>query len=142
MAVFIPVGRQQELENAIIKAEKLAILGQLAAVAVHEIRNPLTTINGFLQLLQKDLQGTPKEEYLSIMLSELKHVNRLISEFLHLARPGYSKRTHCSINKLIREVLILVESEASIHNLEIILETSTNIPPILADDEQIHRTTF
>lgn len=137
MAVFIPIERRQELENAIIKAEKLAILGQLAAVAVHEIRNPLTTINGFLQLLQKDLRGTPKEEYLNIMLSELKHVNRLISEILHLARPGYSKRTHCLINKLIREVYILVESEASIHYLEIILDMSNNIPPILADDEQL-----
>lgn len=137
MAVFIQVGRQQELENAVVKAEKLAIIGQLAAVAVHEIKNPLTTINGFLQLLQKDLQGTPKEEYLNIMLSELKHVNRLISEFLQLSRPGYSQRTNCSIKQLIREVFILVESEASIRNLEIILDTATDIPPILADSEQL-----
>lgn len=57
MAVFLPVGRQQELENAVMKAEKLAILGQLAAGMVHEIRNPLTVIGGFLQLVARILKG-------------------------------------------------------------------------------------
>ena len=137
MAVFMPVERQLELEQSVIKAEKLAILGQLAAGAVHEIKNPLTTINGFLQLLQKDLKGTPKEEYLRIILDELKHVNRLISDFLQLAKPGYSKRGHCSINKLIKEVFMLAESEASISNFNINLNTAKDIPQILADGEQL-----
>lgn len=137
MAVFTPVGQQQELKNAVIKAEKLAILGQLAAGAVHEIKNPLTTINGFLQLLQKDLKGTPKEEYLRIMLDELKHINRLITEFLQLAKPGYSKRTGCNINQLVKEIFMLVKSEALIYNIDINLQTDDDIPNIYADGEQL-----
>lgn len=137
MAVFIPAKRQQELENAVIKAEKLAILGQLAAGAVHEIKNSLTTISGFFQLLHKDLKATSKKEYLNVISAELKHVNRLISEFLHLTKPGYSKRVPCSVNKLIREVFMLVQSEASIRNLNINLKTAEDIPPVLADSEQL-----
>jgi two-component system sensor histidine kinase AtoS len=137
MAVFIPVGRQQELENAVIKAEKLAILGQLAAGMVHEIRNPLTAVGGFLQLLQKSLKGTPKEEYIPIMLAELKHVNRLIAEFLQLAKPGSSKRTSCSITKIMTEVLMLVESEAFLRKVDIINETSIDISSISGDDKQL-----
>ncbi|MCL6558767.1 MAG: PAS domain-containing protein [Firmicutes bacterium] len=137
MAVFMPAGRQHELENAVVKAEKLAILGQMAAGMVHEIRNPLTVIGGFLQLLQDRLKGDSKEEYISIILAELKHVNSLISEFLQLAKPGFSKRTHCSISKIITDVIMLVESEAFMRKIEINSDTAMDIPPILGDSEQL-----
>lgn len=137
MAVFMPAGRRQELENAVIKAEKLAILGQLVAGLVHEIRNPVTAVRGFLQLLQKQLRGNPKESYIPVMLAELERVNRLITEFLQLTRPGYPKRAECSINKIVREVAMLLESEASIRNLSVILKTEEDIPPVRADAEQL-----
>ncbi len=137
MAMFTPLGRQLELENAVIKAERLAILGQLAAGMVHEIRNPLTAIGGFLQLLREYLKGTPKEEYMCIMLAELEHLNRLITEFLQLAKPGYSKRASCSVVKLMKEVVMLVECEALLRKLVINLETAKDIPPVLGDGEQL-----
>ncbi len=137
MAVFLPAGRLRELENAVIKAEKLAVLGQLVAGMVHEIRNPLTAIGGFLELLQKQLKGTPKESYISVMLAELEHVNRLITEFLSLTKPGYSKRVKCVINNIIREVVMLVESEAQIRKLDLSLATETDMPHILGDGEQL-----
>lgn len=137
MAVFLPAGQQQELEEAVIKAEKLAILGQMAAEMAHEIRNPLTVINGFMTLLQEDLTGTPKEKYVSIIRDELKHVNNLISDFLQFSRPGYAKRTRCSIVQIITDVTMLVDNEASLRNLEIDLELAEDIPDILGDIEQL-----
>ncbi|WP_347489101.1 ATP-binding protein [Desulfoscipio sp. XC116] len=137
MAVFIPAGRQQELENAVVKAEKLAILGQMTAGMVHEIRNPLTSISGFLQLLQEYLKGTPKEEYVTLMLAELKHVNSLIADFLQLSKPGYAKRARCSISKVITDVVMLVESEAFLRKLDIKLDMATDIPAILGDSDQL-----
>ncbi|NPV73902.1 MAG: PAS domain S-box protein [Pelotomaculum sp.] len=137
MALFLPAGRLQELENAVIKAERLAILGQLAAGMVHEIRNPLTVIGGFMQLLQKLLDGNPKEKYIHIILAELKHVNNLISEFLQLAKPGCSRRAPCSIEKLIKDVVMLVESEAYLRKLEIDLAVTGGIPPVMGDGEQL-----
>ncbi|AGL00271.1 two-component system sensor histidine kinase NtrB [Desulfoscipio gibsoniae] len=137
LAVFMPAGRQQELEDAVIKAEKLAILGQMAAGMVHEIRNPLTAISGFLQLLQKYLKGTPKEEYVTLTLNELKHVNSLISDFLKLSKPGFSKRTQCSISKIITDVVMLVESEAFLRKLDINVDIATDIPAIVGDSDQL-----
>ncbi|OPX87145.1 MAG: Sporulation kinase E [Pelotomaculum sp. PtaB.Bin104] len=137
LALFTPVGRLQELENAVIKAEKLALLGQLAAEMVHEIRNPLTTINGFLQLLQKDLKGTTREEYINLMLTEMIRVNGLIKQFLQLSRPGYSKRKQFCLNKLMNDISMLVESEAMLRKLDIHLMTAPDIPPILGDNEQL-----
>lgn len=129
--------KQQELERAIIKAEKLAILGQLAAGVLHEIKNPLTTISGFLQLLHKELKGTQKEEYVRIALAELEHANKLLDEFLQMARPGFSNRQRCSIVGLIKEVYILAESEALLRQVEIKHESIGDIPHILGDAEQL-----
>jgi len=137
MAVFIPAGRQQELEEAVVKAEKLAILGQMAAEMVHEIRNPLTVMDGLIKLLQPDLQGTPKEEYVSIILAELKHVNHLITDFLQLSKPGYAKRSQCSITKVINEVTRLVENEAASRQLDLKMDLAGDIPDILGDSDQL-----
>lgn len=137
MAVFTPVGRQQELESAVIKAEKLAILGQMAAGMVHEIRNPLTIISGFLQLVQNDLKGTSKEKYITVSLAELNRVNSLLTEFLQMSKPGYSKRTPCCISKIINDVVMLVESEVYHRNLEINLNITNDLPAILGDSDQL-----
>ncbi|MDD4238098.1 MAG: ATP-binding protein [Desulfotomaculaceae bacterium] len=137
MAVFSPAARLQEMENAVVKAEKLAILGLMSAGMVHEIRNPLTAVGCFLQLLQKCLTGHPKEEYIPIMLTELNRANRLISEFLQFAKPGYSRRTSCSIGETIKNVLMLVESEALSRKLEIKLDLDVDMPNIFVDGEQL-----
>lgn len=137
MALFSPSARLQEMENAVVKAEKLAILGQMAAGMVHEIRNPLTAIGCFLQLLQKQLKGNPKEEYIPIMLAELQNANRLISEFLQYAKPGYAKRTSCSIVEAIKNVVMLVESEALSRKLNIDVELGADMPNIVVDNEQL-----
>ncbi|VFU14939.1 PAS domain S-box [anaerobic digester metagenome] len=139
MALLEPAGRQQELENAVIKAEKLAILGQLATEMIHELRNPLTAISGFVQLLQQKIGRNSELEYLDIISNELKHLNRLISDFLLQAKPGYCSRTQCSINKLLTDVAALVECEASLRNLKINLETPEDPPPIKADSGQLRQ---
>jgi len=137
MAVFSPSARQQEMEKAVVKAEKLAILGQIAAGMVHEIRNPLTAVGCFLQLLQKCLEGHPKEEYIPIMLAELNHANRLITEFLQFAKPGFSRRTSCSIIETIKDVIMLVESEALSRKLDIEVDLNVDMPNIVVDCEQL-----
>lgn len=137
MAMFTPAARLQEMENAVVKAEKLAILGQMAAGMVHEIRNPLTAIGCFLQLLHRNLHGKPKEEYIPIMLSELNRVNRLITEFLQFARPGYARRSRCSIVEIIKDVVMLVEYEALSRQIKIEVNLNVNIPNVFVDCEQI-----
>lgn len=137
VAVFTPERRLQELEKTIIKVEKLAILGQLATEMVHEIRNPLTAVSGLVQLLQQKLKGSPQEEYITIILAELKQLNSFVSDFLLMARPGYCKRSQCSINKLLKEVITLVECEASIRKLIINLETAKDTLIVNADSGQL-----
>jgi signal transduction histidine kinase len=79
---------QMEEADHLFSMEKLAVLGQLAAGIAHEIRNPLTVIDGFMQIMLKtELEQEKRKSYLALMHPEVKRINELISEFLMLAKP-------------------------------------------------------
>ncbi|WP_066637819.1 two-component system sensor histidine kinase NtrB [Desulfolucanica intricata] len=133
-AKVIKAKHLRELEQAVIQAERLAILGQLAASAFHEVKNQLTVAGGFLQLLNKkytDLQ------YINIINESFQHTSNLANDFLQLARPGYAQRKVCKINELIDQVATLLQGEATKYNLEIQKEIPPDLPNLLLDEEQI-----
>ncbi|GIP37213.1 hypothetical protein J31TS4_04930 [Paenibacillus sp. J31TS4] len=102
---------QNRAEELLRKQEKLSVVGQLAAGMAHEIRNPLTSLNGFLYLLQTRIQGP--RHYFTIMQEELKRINAIVNEFLILANPqtdGY--RVH-SLGDLLLDVYRELEDEAA-----------------------------
>jgi len=137
MAVFLLADRLQKMENAVIKAEKLSIIGQLAAGMVHELRNQLTSVCGLLQLLQRQPKGAFREEYIALMLDQLNHANRLITEFLQFSKPGYSKPEKCSIVNSIKDMLILLENEVISHQISIEVALNEQIPSVYIDSAQL-----
>ncbi|MGI9953358.1 ATP-binding protein [Moorellaceae bacterium AZ2] len=118
--------------------EKLAMVGELAAGMAHEIRNPLTSIRGFLQLLQGkyDRQG-PEQQYFQIMLEELDRINRIIKEFLSLARPSQPQLKIADINELISEALLLAEQEALMNEVVLEFDKGEGLPLLFLDPLQI-----
>ena len=105
--------RQQELEQAVIKAEKLAIMGQLTAITLHEVRNPLTTLKVSLQLLHKELKESKHEKSIKRMLESLDRANNLITNYLRLAKPGIPKRQIHKMRELIESVASFYAAEFS-----------------------------
>lgn len=88
--LFRDVSHRIVLEEQIRRSDRLKTIGQIAAGTAHEIRNPLTAIKGFMQLLNKSLRDRDMEkeqEYVGIVLSELDRVNDLVSEFCCSAGP-------------------------------------------------------
>lgn len=97
----------KNLELSMRQKEKLAAVGQLAAGIAHEIRNPLASISGSVQLLQGQLQAQSAEDkkLLAIMVKEIDRLNRLVSEFLDYVRPEVRSEDPVQINTLIKEVI-------------------------------------
>lgn len=126
----------KEREKTLARSEKLAVAGQLAAGAVHEIKNPLTSVRGFIQLLQQELSGNPKAEYIDIIISEIDRVNNIVNEFLKLAKPAVPQRSSCSLTGLFEEMRVIMESEAFLKNV-VIEESYSHLPPVKIDKEQI-----
>lgn len=124
-------------DRAAAQSEKLAMVGQLAAGAVHEIKNPLTSVKGFIQLLQKESESSPKAEYFKIIIDEIDRVNNIVNEFLQLAKPAQPKRKPADLKKLWEDIRLLVENKAFLHQIKIIEDLPRRIKPVLLDCEQI-----
>ncbi|CAM4011238.1 ATP-binding protein [Paenibacillus alkaliterrae] len=113
------VSEYKQIEQTALQNDKLAMLGKIAAAIAHEIRNPLTSIRGFIQLLRPYLLEVGKEEYARIILTEIDRANDIIYEFLNSSKPSAPMKQLVSIEHLIKEVVLLTESEALMRNCEI-----------------------
>ncbi|WP_373864143.1 ATP-binding protein [Paenibacillus glycanilyticus] len=120
------VSEYKQIEQTALQNDKLAMLGRIAAAIAHEIRNPLTSIRGFIQLLRPYLMQLGKEEYARIILTEIDRANDIIFEFLNSSKPSAPMKKSVSINRLVQEVILLTESEALMRNCDIQLETYEN----------------
>ncbi|MGZ9791667.1 PAS domain-containing protein [Bacillus atrophaeus] len=110
------ISERKQTEELMLKSEKLSIAGQLAAGIAHEIRNPLTAIKGFLQLMKPTMEGN--EHYFDIVFSELSRIELILSELLMLARPQqHAFKEHLNLKKLISEVTALLETQANLNGI-------------------------
>lgn len=115
--------------------EKLSVAGQLAAGIAHEIRNPITSIKGFIYLMKNGFGD--KEEYFKIMSSECERIEGILSELLILAKPQINKLQHTDIRSLLTQIIVLLKTEAIMNNVEIITEFLTEDLHIHCDENQM-----
>ncbi|WP_143180136.1 PAS domain-containing sensor histidine kinase [Domibacillus mangrovi] len=103
-------------DNMLKKRDELGIIGQLAAGIAHEIRNPLTAVKGFIQLLHEETNNT----YSDVILSELDRIEFIMNEFLMLAKPEQEMMMKKqNINDLLKEIIAFMTPEALLHQVEI-----------------------
>jgi len=126
--------RKEQTERLLQKSEKLALLGQMAAGIAHEIRNPLTSIKGFIQLFKADQQ---KDEYFDIVLSELDRINSIVGEFLVLAKPTAAVYVEQDVKVLIKDVVTLIGTQSILNNVEIFIDFEQDLPKISCEENQL-----
>ncbi|MFZ7944667.1 PAS domain-containing sensor histidine kinase [Neobacillus sp. 19] len=107
----------RKTEERLRRTEKLSVVGELSASVAHEIRNPLTSLKGFVQLLKVD--DGQHQLYYQIMLDELNRINHIVDELLLLAKPQHLKFTSAAIQKLLNDVISLLRTEAIYYNVQI-----------------------
>lgn len=131
------VSEYKQIEQTAYQNDKLAMLGKIAAAIAHEIRNPLTSIRGFIQLLRPHLLALGKEEYARIILSEIDRANEIINEFLNSSKPSAPMMQLVPINSLLKEVILLTESEALMKGSVVDYEESTEVLHVSIDVKQV-----
>ncbi|MBE4909529.1 two-component sensor histidine kinase [Bacillus luteolus] len=115
---YVLLRRKTAFESAQNEAQKLELVGTLAASTAHEIRNPLTGIKGLIQLLSEKYTDTEDQFYFSVIDEEIKRINEIISEFLVLGKPTAEKTEDNDIRKIISELDPLILSEANLYNIK------------------------
>ncbi|MEI4620867.1 PAS domain-containing protein [Bacillus pfraonensis] len=115
-------------------AEKLALAGRIAAGIAHEVRNPLTTVRGYLQFLQEGVSPSNKELFQNLLIPELDRANSIITKFLSISKAHEFKREPFPINTFLREYIQqLLASEVFLHNISIEYNLSSDLEDILVN---------
>ncbi|MEH7384972.1 ATP-binding protein [Bacillus sp. JJ1521] len=114
------LNHQIQLQRELRRSEKMNVISQLAASVAHEVRNPLTTVNGFLQLIIRDENITEKQRnYIDITLSELNRAQSIINDYLSLAKPNNSSTQLINISEELAKTVELMTSYTNIQNIEV-----------------------
>ena len=99
-----------QAEQLLIDTEKVKAIGEISASLAHEVRNPLTAISGFIQMMNTD-STNPYRTYTDIMHSEINRIDLIMSEFLVLSKPNLKKSTQFFIEQTLRDVVVMFEPE-------------------------------
>ncbi|CEG25564.1 ATP-binding protein [Bacillus sp. B-jedd] len=103
---------RDKMRQDIFRAEKLNTMGELAASFAHEVRNPLTVVKGFMQLMHQQETGK-NHEYLTLALSEIGRAEMILSDYLNFAKPQFHKVEECSYQEVLSEIIALLSPFAA-----------------------------
>ncbi|SHF53985.1 ATP-binding protein [Ornithinibacillus halophilus] len=134
ISIIKDITDKKEVEEMMVRSEKMSVAGQLAAGVAHEIRNPLTSIKGFLQLLQAGVNR--KEVYYKIMIDEIEKMEKITSELLYISKPLTDQKEEELVDEMIEDVVKLLKSQAKLKNITIKHVQSENAT-ITCDRSQI-----
>ena len=135
LVIFSDLTARKETQRRMAQAERLATLGELMAGVEHEVRNPLTAIRGYVQILRQQTSDPIHQEYLSVVLKEIDSINKVIQQLLEFSRPRHSQWQQVSLNALVEETLVLVQTAGVQARVDFISELDNELSPINADRE-------
>lgn len=122
-------------QELMLQSEKLTTAGQLAAGIAHEIRNPLTAMKGFLQLIETGWKE--KEIYFEIIMSEINRIEMILNELLILAKPKSPTFCRKNVEILLEQVITFIQTQAILNNIDIRTIIEPNIPLVTCDENQL-----
>lgn len=142
VVLLLPEGRDIseniKLQKEMVRLDQLNLVGQMACGIGHEVRNPMTSIRGFLQLLGNQETDARKIEYYELMIEELDRANSIITEFLSLAKDRTVKLQLASLNITITALYPLLTTDAMKQDKVIVL-SQKDIPDILINEKEIRQ---
>ncbi|MHB9027805.1 MAG: GAF domain-containing sensor histidine kinase [Candidatus Latescibacterota bacterium] len=119
------------------RADRLATLGQLAAGAAHEIRNPLTSIRSTIQYLRKELRDENTQTLVSDLIEEVDRINGIIEGLLSFSRPSEPQWEKCNLRQLLEQTISLVSTTAMKRNVAVTLDFLAPEQILKADPSQL-----
>ena len=128
------------IEEQLRRSERLSTLGEMAAVLAHEIRNPLGSIRGTAEILKDDYKpGDPKYEFIEIQIKETERLNRVVEDFLHMARPQPADMRPCPVQDELETILFLMSNDARERQVTLTMHPPAVPPVIKADGEKLRQ---
>ena len=132
------ITEKKKYEKELKRLSNLDLIGQMAAGISHEIRNPMTTVRGFLQLLKKENEFEKHNGYFNLMIEELDRANSIITEFLSMGNTKTSDLEMLDLNLIIHDIIPLIKIDTLNQNKFIQVDTK-DIPELLLNRNEIRQ---
>ena len=138
LAIAREITERRRMEKEFARLDRLNMVGEMAASIGHEVRNPMTTVRGFLQMLTCKKEASCYAEYFQLMIEEIDRANSIITEFLSLAKNKAIDPKPGSLNKIITAVLPLIQVDAL--RMGSSVETKLgDVPELMLDEKEIRQ---
>jgi two-component system, sporulation sensor kinase B len=133
------MNEQIEMKQELIRTEKMNVVSQLAASVAHEIRNPMTSVRGFMQLMQKENLTKEQHLYISISIEELDRAQEIINQYLALAKPQTDQYEAIDLTSVIQQSIDVMHSYAILNSIHISqqVESSLEIEGLKLEIQQV-----
>ncbi|MDA2631408.1 GAF domain-containing protein [Bacillus cereus] len=132
------ITEKKQYEQELKRLSNIELIGQMAAGISHEIRNPMTTIRGFLQLLKEENNYEKHNNYFNLMVEELDRANSIITEFLSIGNTKKSDLQMLDLNSIIHDIIPLIKIDT--HNQNKYIQVDTNdVPALLLNRNEIRQ---
>ena len=141
IALFQDLTEVRRMREKIRQADKMAAIGRLSASIAHEVRAPLASICGSIEMLQGELDlSGENRELMELILQESDRLDNIISDFLEFARMKRPNFSSIDVEKCLKEVLTLLKHSSAMHGgVEINVDCEGSLERVMADDEQIRQ---
>jgi len=142
IAIFQDLSEVKEMRERIRQADRMAAVGELSAAIAHEIRAPLASISGSIEMLRDEIDGLTGDnaELMDLIIRESERLDRIISDFLEYARLRKPSFSPADIDRCIGEIAMLLRNAALLgKGVEITIESDSESSRISADEEQIRQ---
>jgi len=138
LSILTDITERKEMEIEMLRLDRLGLVGEMAASIGHEIRNPMTTVRGFLQILRENKKYIQEKEYFDLMIEELDRANAIITEFLSLAKNKMVELKRQNLKSILTNILPLIQANAIAQGQNIGLEID-EVPDLLLDEKEIRQ---
>ncbi|MCW5198148.1 hypothetical protein VU06_00175, partial [Desulfobulbus sp. F3] len=128
-----------ERQEEMIRAEKLASVGRMAAGLAHEIGNPLAVVQGCLDLLSRSGQSAENRDFISRTDQELQRVNRLVRQLLDCARISKGRPDTVSLHERLHSMAEMIRVQAAFKRIKLMVKTEAAQDMVHADPDQLHQ---